>query len=277
MEKNRKERNKRRFPVKKNQVIITALALMIAVAGYLNFAQDEMNTDSTKALSDAAVEDNETLLDLSQEDTEAVLDVGEDGTDILAANEEETDEDTAEGDTAGAESAEEDSTQEGLPVIDESASELAEELEQSDETPGDAVMTSGQATDSTESESTAASGSAVTDSAKENRDQVRAQNKETLQNIIDSQTVTEEQRQQAVDGLLTMTENAEKEAAAETLLEAKGFANAVVSISEDTVDVVVEADQLTDAQLAQIEDIVKRKTGMSGNQIIITTTGTSNN
>ena len=68
-----------------------------------------------------------------------------------------------------------------------------------------------------------------------------------------------------------MTDIAEKEAAAEVLLQAKGFSEAVVSINGDAVDVVVNAAELTDVQRAQIEDIVKRKTEISGENIVITT------
>ena len=50
-----------------------------------------------------------------------------------------------------------------------------------------------------------------------------------------------------------------KEVAAETLLASKGFAEAVVSLSEDSADVVVNASELSDANRAQIEDIITRK------------------
>ncbi len=69
--------------------------------------------------------------------------------------------------------------------------------------------------------------------------------------------------------MISMTDIAEKETAAEILLEAKGFTDVVVSISENGVDVVVNAIELTDAMRAQIEDIVKRKTGVDGANIII--------
>ena len=68
-----------------------------------------------------------------------------------------------------------------------------------------------------------------------------------------------------------MTEVAEKEAAAEILLEAKGFEDVVVSISSEGVDVVVNAVELSDAQRAQIEDIVKRKAEVEAQDIIIST------
>ena len=63
----------------------------------------------------------------------------------------------------------------------------------------------------------------------------------------------------------------EKEAAAELLLESKGFTDAVVSITDGSVDVVIGQSEITDAQRAQIEDIVKRKTEISGENIVITT------
>ncbi|MEG2232114.1 MAG: SpoIIIAH-like family protein, partial [Lachnospiraceae bacterium] len=74
----------------------------------------------------------------------------------------------------------------------------------------------------------------------------------------------------AIDSMIALTNVAEKEMSAEILLEAKGFTDAVVSMSDGSVDVVVSAGELTDAQRAQIEDIVKRKTGVEAANIIIT-------
>lgn len=61
----------------------------------------------------------------------------------------------------------------------------------------------------------------------------------------------------------------------ETLLSAKGFENSIVSITQDAVDVVICKDNLTDAELAQIEDIVKRKASVSASQICITLMGSA--
>ena len=103
------------------------------------------------------------------------------------------------------------------------------------------------------------------------KEQTRAKNKESLLEIINSSTLSDEQKQSAVDSMIQMTGVAEKETAAEILLEAKGFEDVVVSISDTGVDVVVNAAELTDAQRAQIEDIVKRKTEISAENIIIST------
>ena len=197
--------------VKKNQVIITSLAILIAVAGYLNFADvdlgfkdQETSTDSSSILED---------VDYDLTDETALLD--ENGADGLESG--------AEADETG--------------------------------TPGEAVLT-------------AASDFAA--QAKLSREQVRSKNKADLQEIINSADIGDEQKQEAVNTMVAMTDTAEKEAAAELLLEAKGFENAVVNLTGETADIVVPESDLDDAKRAQIEDIVKRKTGIAAENIVIT-------
>ncbi len=86
--------------------------------------------------------------------------------------------------------------------------------------------------------------------------------------------ISEEQKQEAVDNMIALTDIAEKETAAEILLESKGFDDVVVSITDDSVDVVVNASELSEAQRAQIEDIIIRKTGVSPDAIVISTMAT---
>ncbi len=126
-----------------------------------------------------------------------------------------------------------------------------------DGTPGEAVLTSGEA-------------SAVVAEAKVTREQVRAKNKESLQEIIDNDKLTDEQKKDALAQMVAMTELTEKEVAAETLLASKGFSEAVVSLSDDSADVVVNAAELSDANRAQIEDIITRKTGVAAENVVIT-------
>ena len=99
---------------------------------------------------------------------------------------------------------------------------------------------------------------------------MRSKNEESLLEIIDNTAISEEQKQVAVDQMVQMTYIAQKEADAEMLLEAKGFTNVVVSISDGSCDVVLDMGDVTDAKRAQVEDIVKRKTGVAAEQIIIT-------
>ena len=61
--------------------------------------------------------------------------------------------------------------------------------------------------------------------------------------------------------MVRMTQIAEQELAIETLMASKGFSESVVNLTEDSADIVVNAEELTDANRAQIEDIVTRKIG----------------
>ncbi len=270
--------------LKRNQIMITALALMIAVAGYLNFAGTQAGQEQLASadVSDTQ-EDMAALLDLSEEDIvsdleDASIDIESLDSDQEAdAVENYLDESMADsvftGDTdaaASAEAASDTAAAEDLPVSAqaelavsaEAADEAGEELAQAESgvsdgsIPGEAVFTS-------------SSGVSSLAGAKLQKEQTRARNKETLLDIINNESISEEQKQDAINGMINLTDMAEKETAAEILLEAKGFSDVVVSISGASVDVVVNASSLTDAQRAQIEDIVTRKTGIAPENIII--------
>ena len=106
--------------------------------------------------------------------------------------------------------------------------------------------------------------------AKVSREQVRSANKETLLEIINNENLGEEQKQEAVNSMVNMTNLAEQESAAELLLDAQGFADVVVNLTGDSADVIVPQEYMEDAKRAQIEDIVKRKTSVAAENIVIT-------
>jgi len=130
-----------------------------------------------------------------------------------------------------------------------------EQLSES-ETPGEAVFTSSASLD-------------VSSGAKLLKEQTRAKNKETLLEIINNKNLSDKQKEQAVSQMIAMTKTAEQEAAVETMLLSKGFSEAVVTMTDKGVDVVVNSKELTDANRAQIEDIVTRKTGVAPENIVI--------
>ena len=241
--------------LKRNQIMITALAIMIAVAGYLNFAGTKAGEEQlTSADAGNAGEDMTALLDLSEEDVVSDIDSMDSDQDGVAAadylNEQMPANAQVQADSAQVAVVSE--------TMDEaSAEQVAEDTDvQNGEVPGEAVFTS-------------STGVTSLAGAKLQKEQTRAKNKETLLDIINNANISEEQKQDAINGMIALTDMAEKETAAEILLEAKGFNDVVVSISGSGVDVVVNAPSLTDAQRAQIEDIVTRKTGITPENIII--------
>ena len=83
------------------------------------------------------------------------------------------------------------------------------------------------------------------------REQARSKNKETLLAIVNNESLTDEQKQGAIDKIVDLTDVSEKEAAAEILLAAKGYSDVVVNLENDGVDVIVNATELTDTDKSQ--------------------------
>ena len=246
--------------LKRNQVMITALAIMIAVAGYLNFAGTKAGEEQlTSADAGNAEEDTTALLDLSEEDIVSDIESMDSEQDAALVEDYLDDQMSTDADAQAGVEADVAVSAEGT---DEASAELtAENTDVPDgEVPGEAVFTS-------------SSGISSLAGAKLQKEQTRAKNKETLLDIINNDSISEEQKQDAINGMINLTDMAEKETAAEILLEAKGFTDVVVSISGTNVDVVVNASSLTDAQRAQIEDVVTRKTGIAPENIIISPVG----
>ena len=80
--------------------------------------------------------------------------------------------------------------------------------------------------------------------------------------------MTEDAKKSAVDELAKLEDSADKETAIE-LLSAKGFDSSVVTVSDTNVDAVINVSELSDTDKAQIEDIIKRKTGFAADKITI--------
>ena len=88
--------------------------------------------------------------------------------------------------------------------------------------------------------------------------------------IINNDKIASKDKKSGIDQVAQLTKDAQLESAAELMLEAKGFKNVVVNLTGETADVVIPEAELSDAQRAQIEDIVKRKTGIAPENIVIT-------
>lgn len=236
---------------RRNQIIITTLAVMIAAAGYLNYSVK-------KEVSGAEVYEAG-MMEISDEDILAenqALNGVDDGTlqeiASLDYDLEELPVDTVTGDDTVVGAAE------AGTAVGASGDGVSAEQAAGIDNPGEAVLTNGTSV------------SEYIAGVQLSREQIRAKNKETLMELISSDQISESEKQAAVQNMIQMTEVMEKENAAETLLQAKGFVNPVVSITDGQVDVVINAVSLTDPERAQIEDIVKRKTEIGAEGIVIT-------
>lgn len=101
------------------------------------------------------------------------------------------------------------------------------------------------------------------------REQDRARQREVLLELINNENISQEIRAQSAENMLTIQRRIEKESAAEALIESRGFNEVYVRIGDNSVDVIVNKESLTDAELAQIEDVIKRKIGVESDAIRI--------
>lgn len=206
------------YAIKKNQVIITALVVMIGAAGYLNYIDKKGNDVSEVVLTDEGefpgfVPDG----DLTFE--------GIDDEVSIAVNAEDV---------------------EGLEVGADAEGEA-----------GAAVFVNNS------------NDSSFFVQAKLDREQARAKQKVILTEMINNENLDQSKKAECADSMLEIQQRIEKESAAEAMLEAKGFKESYVRIDDDTVDVIVNKENLTEAEIAQIEDIIKRKTGINADKIRI--------
>lgn len=259
---------------RRNQIIITTLAVMIAAAGYLNYSAKmeagdgdvyeagmmEISDEDILAENQAGMaSDDGSLTEIASLDgdgEELLPDGAEAGAGVEAGANAQAGAGTENGGAGGTELTDSQAGS-GTELADagENAGGMAET---GMENPGEAVLTGGTSV------------SEYIAGVQLNREQIRAKNKETLMQLINSDQVSEAEKQTAVQNMIQLTEISEKENAAETLLKAKGFVDPVVSITDGQVDVVVNAVSITDQERAQIEDIVKRKTEVGAEGIVIT-------
>lgn len=95
------------------------------------------------------------------------------------------------------------------------------------------------------------------------RKRTRDEALEVLQGVVDNASSSEQAKSEALAEITTIAKVMETEANIETLIEAKGFAECVAVIKDDSANIVVKSDGLQAAQISQINEIVYEQAGIS--------------
>ncbi len=270
------------FVFKRNQIIITALVFMVSIAAYLNF------TDNKNAVQPTFEDEAEKIV----EGADGINVIGEN--DDLFTSYEFADIDTLAPDGEDElDGAQDELTADAQTPKDPQVSE-ADVLAQTGEnkTPGNIVeewapmsLKEKMMAENKKVLDKVANNTVVDDEevvlvnkshdvnyfveAKMDREQKRSEQVEMLAQCISNDTLDKDSKSDAATNLITLQERIEKESAIESLLKAKGFKEVFVRISDDDVDVVINREKIEEADIAQIEDIVRRKTGYATSQIKI--------
>ncbi|MDF2613632.1 MAG: hypothetical protein K0S71_1418 [Clostridia bacterium] len=244
------------FTFKRNQIIITVLVFMIAIAAYLNTTDNgadvKPNLVQETDISSEGIAEEKDFFEGYDEIQDLPPDIDTELSEALSADNEEL--------AQGAE--------------DINAAEVNAQQPQSFEaiiTKKDAVIANN---DKLDKDSTVAVDKNMDVSyfveEKMLREQSRALQVEELTQYVANENLDKEAKSKAAANLLAIQERIEKESSAEALLRAKGFKEVYVRIDDNSVDVVINKDNLTESDIAQIEEIVNRKTGYSVGKIKIT-------
>lgn len=234
------------FNLKRNQIIITVLVFMIAIAAYLNTQQPAESFEANYVAENETMEPEE-------------IDFFEGYDQQLASAEANDIEQVSEGQTKEADN---------IAVTSEPLT-----LEQANSTESISAVITKKVEMGVQGVDVAASKNLeVSYFAEEKllREQSRAEQIEKLTEWVENDNLDQNAISKAAANLIEIQERIEKENSAEALLKAKGFSEVYVRIDDDTVDVVVNKAELTDSEIAQIEEIVNRKTGYSVGKINIT-------
>ncbi|MFR8088516.1 MAG: SpoIIIAH-like family protein [Lachnospirales bacterium] len=233
---------------RKNQAVIVALVLMVVVAGYLNFnSQTASATDPNQQAAEESSE-GQFLADGFEEGT--LLPVGETSTVSEEANA------VTEESQAAEESGGEQAT--AAEAEAQTGEESAVPEETGDDLPGTAVLVD---SDAVIPEYFA--------EAKVERENARAKSQDILYDLMASADTPESEKSLAAQEIIALQKRVENEAAAEAMIKAKGFSEVFVRIYDESVDVIVDREEISQQEAAQIQDIITRITGVEASDIRI--------
>ena len=218
--------------MKKNQVVILALALMLMTAGYLNYTNNH---------------ENENLLLAGLGDAQLVSANVTDGSvneDYLSSNIVDTN------NVDQSETTENNSNEQN--VLNEDIGTNENNID-----PNAPIVnsTNGQ----TQETSTSASNDDYFTRSKLERETMYSQMLETYENVLNSSNSLETQKQSATDEIKKINDTKNSIMICENLIQTKGFENNVIFVNGDSISVVIRSDEMSQEEVAQVQNIISRE------------------
>lgn len=206
--------------MKKNQVIIGVIGLMLITAGYLNFTNNEQaiySEEKTATLSDSVdmAEIGDAKLVSSQPANDSnLLEKGNNVNNIK-----NTQDDNAQNNETAVEEIEKNTTQTNAEITT------------------DEYFTKSRL----------------------ERDTMYSQMIESYQKILDKTTISESQRSAAQKEITKINEQKNAIMITENLIKTKGFKDLIIFINDNSINVIIKAKELKTEQIAQIQNIIMRE------------------
>ena len=214
--------------LKKNQIIISVIAIMLIAAGYMNYTSNEKQALETAVLTDsekyagigdatlvsANVADNNDLV--NNDETQNIIDDS-------AKNEEKKDEIKS----------------------NDQHTESKENIVQNE------INTSTTVTET--------SGDQYFAELRLERDKMYSQMLESYQKILSNNQISETQKEISENEIKKINDTRNAIMIAENLIKNKGFQDLIIFINGDSISIIVKAKELKEEQIAQIQNIISRE------------------
>lgn len=217
--------------LKKNQIIISVIAMMLIAAGYMNYTSNEKQALETAVLTDSekyAGIGDATLVSANIADNNDLVNNNEvqNITDDSAKNEERKDE-------------------------IKSNEQNTENKENDKNTVPNEVNTSTTVTEN--------SGDQYFAELRLERDKMYSQMLESYQKILINSQISETQKEISENEIKKINDTRNAIMIAENLIKNKGFQDLIIFINGDSISIIIKAKELKEEQIAQIQNIISRE------------------
>lgn len=220
--------------LKKNQIVISAIAVMLIAAGYMNYTTNEKQALQTAALAD----------------TEQFAEIG-DAT-LVSAN--VTNDNINSGDNNGNEGSNSNNNNEN-----NNSSEENLEIDKTQDNINNAEKNQSNNSEDTVNTSAKTSGDQYFVESRLQRDKMYSQMIESYQKILSNSQISDAQKEISENEIKNINNTKNAIMIAENLIKNKGFEDLIIFINGESVNVIVKAKELTEEQIAQIQNIVERE------------------
>lgn len=214
--------------LKKNQVIIYVTALMLVVAGYMNFTA---NGDLKSAVQTAS----------SEEELDKMANIGDAqlvSSNVVSSNIVSENQESISNGIANIEKDNTTNTENNNNVTNEGKNQ------------NNIVETSTKVSNSDEN---------YFSTSKLERDTMYSQMLETYENILNSSNSLETQKQSATEEIKKINDTKNSIMICENLIKTKGFEDSIIFVNGESISIVVKDNQLTAEKVAQIQNIISRE------------------
>ena len=215
---------------KRKQIVLFTVALMLIVAGYMNYT---VNTDTT--LRTATIADSEKYAEL--------------GDARLVSSDSIVEQETG-------------------PVSNDNIESLTDLENLENNVNSKKIQNNSIKEENTTKQVNSAAIQYFTQS-RIDRDNMYSQMIESYEKILSNENISEEQRNVAEEQITNINNRKNAIMISENLIKNKGLDDAIILVNDKSINVIIRADQLTQEQVAQIQNIIQREMGADTENIHI--------